>query len=308
MTFVDLSRCCVQARSLLVRSLVVLVALIAVSEDSLAGQLKLAWDAVAGATGYQLYYGTSTGNYSSNVDAQNQTSATLTGLTDGARYYLAVKAYNGTTTSNFSSEVNAVVPAAAPVASFNASPTTGTAPLVVTLTDTSSGSIASRSWNLGDGTTATTQLVAKTYSNPGTYGVTLTVAGSGGSTTATRSISVTAPTVTGGTGGTTTGGGTTGGTTGSTTGGTTLAAPQVARPAAPRVAPRVAQLAAPPAALQVLQAAPRGAPPVQVRTVWSRPTALRSEGVAGLLTHREWVTPERFLAPRESRRPSSDEH
>jgi PKD repeat protein len=150
----------------------------------------------------------------------------VTGLTDGARYYFAVKAYNGTTTSSFSGEVNAVVPAAAPVANFTASPTTGTAPLVVTLNDTSSGSITSRSWNLGDGTTATTKTVSKTYSNPGTYAVTLTVTGSGGSTTANHSISVTAPTTSSGgttSGGTTSGGTTSGGTTsgGTTTGGTT---------------------------------------------------------------------------------------
>jgi PKD repeat protein len=221
MTFVDLWRH--RAYSRLARVLVLLVALIGVSEVSFAGQLKLAWDTVAGATGYRLYYGTSSGNYSSNVDAQNQTSATVTGLTDGARYYFAVKAYNGTTTSSFSGEVNAVVPAAAPVASFTASPTTGTAPLVVTLNDTSSGSITSRSWNLGDGTTSTTKTVSKTYSNPGTYAVTLTVTGSGGSTTANRSISVAAAPVGGSTGGTTSGGTTSGGTTsgGTTSGGTT---------------------------------------------------------------------------------------
>lgn len=219
MTFVDLWFFRGRGRSRLASVLALLAALIAISGNSLAGQLKLAWDPVAGATGYRLYYGTSSGNYASNVDAQNQTSATLTGLTDGTRYYVAVKAYNGTTTSNYSNETNAVVPAAPPVASFSASPTTGTAPLVVTLTDTSSGSITSRSWNLGDGTTAATQVVAKTYSNPGTYSVTLTVNGSGGSTTATGSISVTAPTATGGTGGTSTGGGTADGTTGGTTGG-----------------------------------------------------------------------------------------
>jgi PKD repeat protein len=220
MTFVDLWR--YRAYSQLARVLVLLVALFAVTEDSFAGQLKLAWDAVSGAAGYRLYYGTSSGNYSSNVDAQSQTSATVTGLTDGARYYFAVKAYNGTTTSSFSGEVNAVVPAAAPVASFTASPTTGTAPLVVTLNDTSSGSITSRSWNLGDGTTSTTKTVSKTYSNPGTYAVTLTVTGSGGSTTANRSISVAAPTTTS-SGGTTSGGTTSEGTTsgGTTSGGTT---------------------------------------------------------------------------------------
>ncbi len=197
MTSFDLLRCCVPASRLLVRVLVLLVPL-AVSANSLAGQLKFAWDPVASATGYRLHYGTSSGNYSSSIDAQNNTSVAVPGLTDGARYYFAVKAYNGTTTSGFSNEVSAVVPAPAPVASFTASPTTGTAPLVVTLTDTSTGSVSSRFWNLGDGTTATTQAVAKTYSNPGTYAVTLTVTGSGGSTTATQSISVTAAPVSGG--------------------------------------------------------------------------------------------------------------
>ncbi|HSD54649.1 MAG TPA: fibronectin type III domain-containing protein [Burkholderiales bacterium] len=111
MTLVDLWRCRVRACSRLARVLVPLVALIAVSENSLAGQLKLAWDAVANATGYRLYYGASSRNYSSSVDVQNQTSATVSGLTDGARYYVAVKAYNNTTTSSFSNEVSAVVPA-----------------------------------------------------------------------------------------------------------------------------------------------------------------------------------------------------
>ena len=111
MTFVDLWRCRVWSR--VARVLVLLVALIAVSENSFAGQLKLAWDAVADATGYRVYYGTSSGNYSSSVDAQNQTSATVSGLTDGARYYFAAKAYNSATTSDFSNEVSAVVPASA---------------------------------------------------------------------------------------------------------------------------------------------------------------------------------------------------
>src|SRR5262245_35050272 len=225
MTSVDLLHFRVPGRWLVVQILTLLVTITA-SGNSAAGQLKLGWDPVTNASGYQLYYGTSSGNYSSSIDAQNNTSVTVPGLTDGARYFFAVKAYNATITSALSSEVTAVVPVPAPVASFTANPTTGLAPLVVTLSDTSSGSVSSRSWNLGDGTTATTQTVAKTYSNPGTYSVTLTVTGSGGSTTATKSITAPAPPVTGGgttTGGTTTGGTTTGGTTtgGTTTGGTT---------------------------------------------------------------------------------------
>ena len=219
MTFADPWRCHVRARWLFVRGFALLVALVAASGDSVAGQAKLAWDAVANATGYRLYYGTSSGNYPSSVDAANQTTVTVSGLTDGARYYFAVKAYNSTTTSNFSTETSTVVQAPAPVVSFSASPSTGVAPLVVTLSDTSSGSITSRSWNLGDGTTATTQMVAKTYSNPGTYVVTLTATGSGGSATASKSIAVATPVISGSSGGTTSTG--SGGTTSSGSGGTT---------------------------------------------------------------------------------------
>jgi hypothetical protein len=90
--------------------LALLVPLVALSGNSFAGQVKLAWDAVANATGYRLHYGTSSGNYPSSIDAKNQTSVTVPGLTDGARYYFAVKAYNTTTTSSFSNEVSGVVP------------------------------------------------------------------------------------------------------------------------------------------------------------------------------------------------------
>jgi Fibronectin type III domain len=107
------SRIRVRMQAVLVRALVVVVALIGLSEESIAGQLKLAWNAVAGATGYRLYYGTSSGNYASSVDAQNQTTATVSNLTDGARYFFAVKAYNNMTMSGLSNEVNGVVPASA---------------------------------------------------------------------------------------------------------------------------------------------------------------------------------------------------
>src|SRR5262245_23503500 len=107
MTSVDRSRCCLRMRSLFVRVLVLLVPL-AVSVDSVAGQLKLAWDPVTDATGYLLHYGTSSRNYTLNVDVQNNTTVTVPGLTDGTRYFFAVKAYNATTTSDFSNEVNEV--------------------------------------------------------------------------------------------------------------------------------------------------------------------------------------------------------
>ncbi len=192
--FAKLFHCHRRSRSPFLRILSPLVALLAFTGNAVAGQVSLAWDAVANATGYKVHYGQSSASYSSDVDAANQLTYTVPGLADGARYYFAVTAYGptGTAESGFSNQVTTVVAASAPVASFTANPATGTAPLTVTLTDTSTGSITGRSWNLGDGTTATTQTVAKTYSTPGTYSVTLTATGGSGSTTASQTISVTA--------------------------------------------------------------------------------------------------------------------
>jgi subtilisin family serine protease len=81
----------------------------------------------------------------------------------------------------------------APVASFSSS----CANLACTFTDTSTdsdGTIASRSWNFGDGTTSTAANPSKTYAAGGTYTVTLTVTDNGGSSTTTsQAVTVTAP-------------------------------------------------------------------------------------------------------------------
>jgi PKD repeat protein len=71
-----------------------------------------------------------------------------------------------------------------PVAGFNGSPTTGTAPLPVAFADSSTGSITNRSWDFGDSSTTNTTgtSVAHTYV-PGTYTVSLTVRGPGGIST-----------------------------------------------------------------------------------------------------------------------------
>lgn len=104
---------------------------------------------------------------------------------------LTVAGSGGTTTSTKTISVTAPT-VAAPSSSFTATPTSGTAPLLVTLTDTSTGTVSSRSWDLGDGTTSTSQTVAKTYNSAGTYTVKLTVKNAGGSSTTTKTISTTA--------------------------------------------------------------------------------------------------------------------
>ena len=84
-----------------------------------------------------------------------------------------------------------------PVAGFSASPTTGLAPLAVTFTDSSTGTITNRAWSFGDGATTNTAStsLSHTYNASGTNSVSLTVFGLGGSSTANQSnyIIVTAP-------------------------------------------------------------------------------------------------------------------
>ena len=83
----------------------------------------------------------------------------------------------------------------APVADFNATPTSGEAPVTVDFTDASTGSVTSYSWDFGDGSGSTSQNPSHTYTAAGSYTVTLTVTGPGGSDTATcgSCITVTDP-------------------------------------------------------------------------------------------------------------------
>ena len=88
------------------RTLIVAVAVAFSFGAASAGTIKLAWDPTPGASGYQIYYGTSPGNYSNVVDVGNTTQTTLTGIADCVDYYVAAKAYNGSGESaQFSSEL-----------------------------------------------------------------------------------------------------------------------------------------------------------------------------------------------------------
>ena len=85
-----------------------------------------------------------------------------------------------------------------PTASFQAQPTTGSAPLDVAFNAAASsdpdGSLSSYSWNFGDGSTGSGESVGHTYANPGNYTATLTVSDDGGATaTANQTITVAPP-------------------------------------------------------------------------------------------------------------------
>jgi PKD repeat protein len=73
-----------------------------------------------------------------------------------------------------------------PVADFGAVPSSGTAPLTVSFTDSSSGDVTSWSWDFGDGSYDSTQNPVHTYTASGLYNVTLSVSGPGGADTKTK--------------------------------------------------------------------------------------------------------------------------
>lgn len=73
-----------------------------------------------------------------------------------------------------------------PVADFSGTPTTGILPLAVDFTDLSSGEVDGWSWNFGDGTSSTERHPQHLYTTAGTFTVTLTASGPGGTHTSTR--------------------------------------------------------------------------------------------------------------------------
>jgi PKD repeat protein len=123
------------------------------------------------------------------------TEATRTGLTliAGQTYYFSVKARNEGGLWSVAGSVGVVAGSdrcstnePPPVADFTANPRSGAAPLMVAFTDTSTGKITSWNWDFGDGGSSTVQNPTHTYTTPGTYTVTLTVSGPGGSDTETK--------------------------------------------------------------------------------------------------------------------------
>ncbi len=96
---------------------------------------------------------------------------------------------NAGAASSKTSPVTVVVPNVPPTANFTFAATDLTVAFTDTSTD-SDGTIASRSWNFGDGTTSTVTNPSKTYAGSGTYTVTLTVTDNSGASNA-KSSSVT---------------------------------------------------------------------------------------------------------------------
>jgi large repetitive protein len=118
-------------------------------------------------------------------DGTNSTgqNATHTYTTAGT-YTVNLTATNdgGSNTCSMTSYITVTAPpVVAPVASFTSNVTSGTAPLAVQFTDSSSNSPTSWSWDFGDGNTSVEQNPVYTYSVPGTYSVSLNASNAVGS-------------------------------------------------------------------------------------------------------------------------------
>ena len=82
-------------------------------------------------------------------------------------------------------------PVLAPSADFTASATSGTAPLTVTFTDTSTGSPTGWAWDFGNGETSHQQSPSVSYTAAGVYTVQLSVTNAAGTSTTPASTTVT---------------------------------------------------------------------------------------------------------------------
>ncbi len=100
----------------------------------------------------------------------NETTAQITGLTNG-QYSVVVTDGNGCAVDG---SVNVNTMNTPPVAAFEASATSGCAPLTVNFTDQSTNFPQTWTWDF-DGTTSSEQNPVHVFSEPGTYNVSLTV-------------------------------------------------------------------------------------------------------------------------------------
>ncbi|MAB78558.1 MAG: cell surface protein, partial [Planctomycetes bacterium] len=90
----------------------------------------------------------------------------------------------GSNTNTKLGYITAIEPA--PVAEFSGTPTSGLAPLSVAFTDLSTGAVTGWAWTFGDAGTSSLQNPSHTYAAAGTYTVSLTATGPGGSNTNTK--------------------------------------------------------------------------------------------------------------------------
>lgn len=140
------------------------------------------------------------GEYHSTTNP-NQQYGFITITDTGTQITAQFRGYDSGNTQRLTDSISVAVAGggSAPVANFTASPTSGTTPLTVQFTDSSTNTPTSWAWNFGDGTNSTSKSPSHIYSTAGTYTVTLTATNASGSNTVTKTNVVTATTSGGGT-------------------------------------------------------------------------------------------------------------
>ncbi|MBF0275462.1 MAG: hypothetical protein HQK84_09550 [Nitrospinae bacterium] len=128
--------------------------------------VTISWTAASGASGYKVYYGTTSGTYlnaSTGANLGNRTSFTFTNIPAGT-YYLALKAYDSSSTlSSYSSEVSVTVTSTTLSAPTNFSASASGSTVTVSWTAASGAS----GYKLYYGTTSGTYLNASSGVNLG---------------------------------------------------------------------------------------------------------------------------------------------
>ena len=158
--------------------------LLSLYQPALGADIKLAWDpnTESDLAGYKVYYGPASGTYGTPLNVGNVTTYTLTGLTYGQTYFIAVTAYDTSDReSGYSNEVSGTANDSETVStpSVLSGPTSGTTGTSYTYTTGGSSSNLGHSvqyqfdWK-GDGTDlsswgSTSQ--SKAWSVAGTYNV-----------------------------------------------------------------------------------------------------------------------------------------
>jgi fibronectin type 3 domain-containing protein len=132
-------------------------------------QVSLTWSVSAGASGYYVKRGTSSGGPYAQVSAQGSTNFTDTGVTNGTKYFYVVSSYNAQAESANSTEVSATPNAPAPAAPTGLTATAGNAQVMLAWT-VSTGATSynvKRSTTSGSGYTQIASPTATSFTNTG---------------------------------------------------------------------------------------------------------------------------------------------
>jgi len=163
------------------------------SGTAFSADVGLEWDPVVDdrVAFYEVHWGTESGKYQW-TQSSTATSTTLANLNFGETYYIAAKACaeGGEPCSSYSDEITTTPVDGKPTAAFSISSTSGTAPLTTRFTNTSTGTIDTFLWSFGDGSTSSDPSPSHVYTVPGTYAVTLSVSGTGGTSSTTQAGAV----------------------------------------------------------------------------------------------------------------------